>query len=768
MSDHINEPMLEMYLFETVQLVNRLEQLIMTGEKDEDFDAAIDEIFRIMHTIKGNSMMMLFEGIAEIAHKLEDLFDYIRKNQDTKPNYETITDLVLETIDFIKGEITKIESNEKVDGDPTDLTESILEYLESLKFMNSSSETEGYEEVKLIDKDQKYFIRPSNEDELGQNSQETSKDTKNKNFTNFEVFIKFEQGCEMENVRAFSIIHNLQDIGSEIYHIPKNIIEDENAAKYISENGFRLIFKSQRLLDELNMHFAGIAFLDRYDVREIDARRFEEFVNHYINFKIEQDETRENMEADEVISRYKDKDEVDQLVIDLSDDNHVDDLKDSEQEEEVHIKKSDMHTDISENPPDTNIEKEDISASEAKAQKKKKAEAPPSTTQSSTLNNYISVGISKVDLLMDLIGELVVSESMVTKNPDLRGLDLENFEKASRQLRIIINELQDLVMSIRMVPLTLTFQKMSRIVRDMSKKVNKEVELKLIGEDTEVDKKVIEKISDPLMHIIRNSMDHGIEPEDVRIANNKSKKGTIVLEAKHSGGDVWIIVRDDGGGLDREKILEKAISRNILEKNADEYTDKEVYGLIFKPGFSTKEKVTEFSGRGVGLDVVVRNVEELGGTILVDSKLGEWTEFAIRIPLTLAIVDGMMMQVGKSIFTVPITSIKESFSVTKKDVIVDPDGNEMIMVRGECLPVLRLHRRYQLNTEIEDLEEGILMMIEGDNKTNLIFADSIIGEQQVVVKGLSKFMNKINGISGCALLGDGTISLIIDPAGLSA
>lgn len=724
MSDFINEPMLEMYVFETVQLINRLEQLIMNGEKDGDFNDAIDEIFRIMHTIKGNSMMMLFEGIANTAHKLEDLFDFIRKNEDIEANYETITDLVLETIDFTKGELAKIEENQDVDGDSSDLTNRILEYLESLKFMSGVSEndlmsTEESDKKSNISENQKFYISPSKD--LTNNDSGETKSSDNPNYKTYEVFIKFESGCEMENVRAFSIIHNLQDVASDIYHLPKNIVEDENACHIISENGVKIVFKSMKILEDLNMYFAGIAFLESYDIQETTSNSFEKFINEYNNYSSNKKEESEDESDMEILST----DIVDSTLID---------------------------------------EKSELIKSEKV--KSKKAKSKKSSKESSTQNNYISVGITKVDLLMDLIGELVVSESMVTKNPDLEGLELDGFEKASRQLRIIINELQDVVMSIRMVPLTLTFQKMIRLVRDMSKKIEKDVELILIGENTEVDKKVIEKIGDPLMHIIRNSMDHGIEDEETRIQNGKEAKGKIILEARHSGGDVWITIKDDGGGLDREKILEKAISKGLLDKAAEDYSDKEVYNLIFKAGFSTKESVTEFSGRGVGLDVVVQNIEELGGTVIVDSKPGIGSEFAIRIPLTLAIVDGMMMKVGKSIFTVPITSIKESFSVKSKDVICDPDGNEMIMVRGECLPVLRLHDRYKLHTDVTKIENGIVMMIENDNKSNLIFADQIIGEQQVVVKGLSKFMKKIEGVSGCALLGDGTISLIIDPAGL--
>jgi len=376
--------------------------------------------------------------------------------------------------------------------------------------------------------------------------------------------------------------------------------------------------------------------------------------------------------------------------------------------------------------------------------------------------SVISVNIAKLDRLMDLMGELVIAEAMVTQNPDLKGLELNNFNKAARQLNKITSELQDIVMSIRMVPLAMTFQKMNRIVRDMSKKLDKLVELEIIGEDTEVDKNIIERISDPLIHLIRNSIDHGIEKVDERVANGKPPTGKLVLEAKNAGGDVWIIVKDDGRGLNKEKILERARANGLLFKPESELTDREIYSFIFLPGFSTKESVTEFSGRGVGMDIVMKNIEMIGGSVHVDSTPGEGTTFSIRFPLTLAIIDGMIIAVGNNKYTIPTVAILESFRIKNEAIIHDEMGNEMIMVRGECYPVVRLYKRFGVETEVTDLTEGIMIMIEGENKRMCIFADALLGQQQVVVKALPKYIKKVNGIAGCTLLGDGDISLILN------
>ena len=391
------------------------------------------------------------------------------------------------------------------------------------------------------------------------------------------------------------------------------------------------------------------------------------------------------------------------------------------------------------------------------------------THVSSTQQSFISVNVAKLDKLMDLVGEMVIAEAMVIQNPDIQGLELENFHKASRQLSKITDEIQDIVMSIRMVPLSTTFHKMHRIVRDMSKKLGKEVQLIIAGEDTEVDKNVIEHISDPLMHLVRNAIDHGIEDAEERLNKGKPRTGTINLEAGNEGSDVVITVRDDGKGLNKEKILKKARENNMLFKNEADMTDKEIFNLILLPGFSTKDKITEYSGRGVGMDVVVRNIEAVGGSISIDSVPDAGTTVTLRIPLTLAIIDGMNLRVGKSCFTFPTISIKESFRTAKRDIIKDPDGNEMIMVRGQCYPILRLHEILKVKTDITEFTDGIVIMVEQNGKYFCLFADELLGQQQVVVKAMPEYIRrfkKIKNLAGCTLLGDGSISLILDIAGL--
>ncbi len=681
MSDlYINEPMLDMYIFETSQLIEQLEISILNGEKSNCYTASeINEIFRIMHTIKGSSAMMLFNNISLIAHQMEDLFYFIREEKNVSYDFSALSDLVLDGVDFVKIELEKIKSGGCADGNSSTLIENIKVFLSMLKQgTTSSSSTEA--ERRSSGEKQQYYIAQK---QIFAASRSNS----------FKAVVFFEEGCEMENIRAFSIIHNLKEIAGEVFFIPEDIVENDDSIQIIREHGFKIFFKTDKSYEEINDFFMQVLFLK--EIKLIEMQDDEEF-KQFNRAKV------------------------------------------------IAVEKSPARKSIL-------LENEGMEHEEKKL-------------LSSTSKGVISVNITKLNKLMDLVGEVVVAEAMVTQNPDIKGLELDNFQKAARHLGKIIGELQDMVMSIRMVPISSTFQKMHRIVRDMGKKLEKEVKLKIVGEETEVDKNIIEHISDPLMHLVRNSIDHGIETSEERQAKGKPHKGMVTLEAGTSGNDVIIIVKDDGRGLNKEKILMRASENGLLYKFENEMTDREIYSLIFMPGFSTKDSVTEFSGRGVGMDVVTSNIEAVGGSVSVDSIPESGTTVTVKIPLTLAIIDGMNIRTGMSFYTIPITDIRESFRPKESDIIKDPDGNEMIMVRGECHPIIRLHEFFRVKPDTLHLHEGIIIMAESEGDTLCIFADELVGEQQVVVKALPKYIKKIRGLSGCSLLGDGSISLIIDIA----
>ncbi len=680
------EPMLDLFIFETMQLIEQLEQSILSSEKSSGFEESINEIFRIMHTIKGSSAMMMFNSISSLAHALEDLFYYIREEKPQNLDYSKLSDIVLEGIDFIKGEVERMGDEKFTENDSTELIANIKACLSELKKSNStgSKESAADSEVTEDASGQKYYIASDSNTSVNFESGDKKK---------YQAVIFFEDGCEMEHIRAFTVVHHLKEFSKVLSHFPEDVINGEDSIEVIRQEGFKVIFATSLVFDEVQDALSHTIFLRDLELIELE----------------------ENQTA-KPLSVKKNEIDLGPLPVQPSP-----------------VKKEGIHKE---------------------------------TPASAGKQGMISVNIAKLDKLMDLVGELVIAEAMVTRNPELNKLQLDSFHKAARQLRKITNELQDSVMSIRMVPLSSTFQKMNRIVRDMSKKLNKEVELEIIGEDTEVDKNIIEHISDPLMHLIRNSIDHGIETAEDRKKKGKAEAGKIILEAKNSGGDVWIIVKDDGKGLDREKILARARNNGLVTKNESELTDKEVYSFIFLPGFSTKEKVTEFSGRGVGMDVVSKNIQKIGGSVMVDSDLGQGSAVSIKIPLTLAIIDGMVIRVGNAKYTIPTTAIKESLRVNEKDVIRDPDGNEMIIIRGDCYPVLRLHEHFKVSTNVVNIHEGITIMVEDNSKSVCIFADELLGEQQVVVKSLPRYLKKVNGLAGCTLLGDGNISLILDIAGL--
>lgn len=410
------------------------------------------------------------------------------------------------------------------------------------------------------------------------------------------------------------------------------------------------------------------------------------------------------------------------------------------------------------------LELSTVSSDDSIKKEEKKDEDPQKKINSDSKMNKgsISVGVTKLDKLMDITSEIIITQALLIQNPDLKGLELQNFEKVARQFKKITNELQDTVMSLRMLPISQVFMKMKRIVRDISEKLGKKIDFSIVGETTEVDKNIIEMISDPLMHLIRNSIDHGIEMPETRIAAGKPEHGNITLEARHVGSEVWIEVSDNGGGLNKEKIYEKALEHGLTRKSMDELKDMEIYNYIFQPGFSTKEQTTEFSGRGVGMDVVFKNIEKIHGSVSIEKTSKEGSTIVLKIPLTLAIINGMTIRIGNSNYTVPVESIVEIMALKPENIINSTEDEEIINIRGKFYSLVRLHEKFKLETEVTELTKGMALIVQTSDEDICIFADALIGEQQVVVKPLPEYLKKIEGIAGCSLLGDGTISLILD------
>lgn len=621
------ESMLEMYIFETNTLLEQLDEILLRTEDANVFSQEdINEIFRIMHTIKGSSAMMGFENLQHLAHKGEDMFFVIREKPEIAKDAHFVYELIFEVSDLYKAEIEYIQNSGDDDYTPTDFSETfkkLEDATERLKAMESgAAPAESAPAESAPAAKQEASAAPSGSNVEG----------------SMTVRVFFEDGCKMENLRAFLLLTKIKEVAEVISCTPPDVESNADTAKDIVENGFLVTFKG----------FDG----DNDTV-------------------IKAIEGAVNVESYEIID-------------------------------------TPSAAPAEEKPAPAPVKEAAPVAAPAKTEEKPQAQPTPAKPAAKSAvtkaqedikkanggqkHSLISVNLSKLDTLHDIVGEIIT---------------------------------------------------------------------------TEVDKSIVDNLNDPLMHLVRNCMDHGIEDDiNVRIAEGKPEKGTVKLSAKNSAGEVIITVSDDGAGINCEKVLEKAKESGLLTKPESEYTTKEIQNMILLPGFSTNDTVTEYSGRGVGMDVVRSNIEQCGGTLTVESEEGKGSSFIIRIPLTLAIVEGMKLKVGSTIFTVPISSIKESLMVANNQLLNDTKQGEMIMIRGVCYPILRLHEKFNMPTEVTKLEDGILLLVDVGGKNVCLFADKLIGEQPVVVKPFPKYLSQYNikaeGLSGCTVMGDGTISLIID------
>lgn len=719
------EGMLDVYLFENEQLLENLQEIVLEQKDEECFDEdSINEIFRTMHTIKGSSGIMMFDNITLVAHKLEDVFYYIRESHPEHVPHVELVEHVLNVADFISNEMERIKNGEAADTDPTEILDSVDKFLTAIKEGSGTPKEEIKENVYEAPK--QLYIAP--------------KSVNTSNF--FRIYITFNPEIDMVNIHAYTTVFSLKDIAEDILYIPEDIISNEDSAKEILTNGFIILLQTKSTEEDLNQLFKV-----GYDILQVDIFPCTEQEFHQ-GFDLIGSEIRIDLDSsvEEIEAREEEKEAS---------------TPTTEDEQKVNHPEAPKKEDKPIAPGDFVIESKGAGkATKLAKDKPKKAEK----------TSFISVDVNKMDMLMDLIGELVISESVVLQNPDLQvpGLKLDNFNKAAAQMSKISTDLQNIIMSMRMVPLTNTFQKMNRIVFDVSRKLGKDVVFEMSGDTTEVDKNIIEHISDPLMHLVRNAIDHGIESNEEREAKGKTEKGKVTLSAKTEAGKVFISVKDNGGGLDRNKIMAKAKKQGILDPTKPEssYTDKEVYQFITLPGFSTNETVTEYSGRGIGMDVVVSNIQSIGGALEIESTPGEGSCMNLKIPLTLAIIDGIVMKVGNTSFVIETGIIKEFVSVRNNEIVRKPNGDEFVMIRGEGYPVLRIGERYHLGGSNTTTDESMLVMIEVEKEMVCLLVDSLIGKQGIVVKPIPKYLKKVKGLSGCTQLGDGSIALIIDAAGL--
>lgn len=710
MAEEFNtEGMLDIYLFENQQLLEQLQEMVLEQKDAECFDEdSINEIFRTMHTIKGSSGIMMFDNITAISHKLEDVFYYLRESHPEHVPHVKLVEHVLEVEDFISGELEKISNGETADGDPKSIIQDLDVFLEQIKKGAGEDASQPVENVH--EEPKQFYIAPVATDAS----------------RFYKIYVTFTPDTGMANIRAYKIVYAMKEIAEDLLYYPEDIISNESSADVIMKEGFKILLQAQCTEEDIKK-IIGIG----YDIQAVDIYE---------------------CKAEEFLQGFSEPEPQPQI--------------DLESSVEVIEARAEKEGEAEKKPAKPQIAPGDfVIKSKEPGKQKKLAKDKPKNEKAA----FISVNVQKMDQLMDLIGELVISESVVLQNPDLKvpGLNLANFNKAAQQMAKISTDLQNVIMSMRMVPLTTLFQKMNRIVFDVSRKLGKDIEFEMIGEHTEVDKNISENISDPLMHMVRNAVDHGIETNEERKESGKKEKGKVTLSARTEAGKVWISVTDNGRGLERHKILAKARKQGLLDDDKPDsaYTDKEVFQFITLPGFSTNEQVTEYSGRGVGMDVVVQNIQAIGGSLEIDSTAGLGSTMSLKIPLTLAIIDGIVLETGTSSFVVETGVIKEFVNVKEDMMIHEPNGEEYIMIRGECYPVLRLGEWYGLKEYRKSVEEGTMLIFEVEGKTICLFVDRLIGKQEIVVKPIPPYVKKVKGISGCTQLGDGSIALILDPVG---
>lgn len=743
----------------------------------------MNAIFRLFHSMKGSAGFLELEHVAHVAHLAENLLDRIRSGKIMlEPGHVDLLcqscDFAREALDFIETNYNDLGVSEQAVAIGDSLEKAVSAAQEGADSIHNAEKQNDVEPVPREDINQVTMmeslddlVTPEMLSKFIQESDELLNDSEQMLLSWGEDFGKSENLAELfRDIHSFK--GNCGFFGySDLERLSHQMETVLDAAKQGQDLGSSKPAEALLLMvDQLRVGLGSLADGGQGDIPEIEkhlAALTNILGNSEKNEASKEDADEEKL-ADLLVEkglvasgtmatlmRTKTRPLIDALV--------GCEIVSREQIEAVHD--SDQTPSAA---PEQVVEKIHKKPSAAKKPSvAKKTPAPQSPLKTSPIKRQdLRVDLDKLDKLINLIGEMVIAENMLVNNPDLVGLELENFTKAGQQMSKIVRELQEMAMVIRMIPVSGLFRRMIRLVHDISAKAGKKVELVLTGEETEVDKTVIEQISDPLVHLLRNSLDHGLEGPEERVAAGKSEKGVVRLSAKHEEGEVWITVEDDGRGLNREKILCKAIEKGLIHGDGSDMSDRAVFNLIFQPGFSTAETITDISGRGVGMDVVRQNLEKIKGKIEVYSKPGQGSNIRLRIPLTLAIIDGLMIRVGKTRCILPLLSVREIFRPTSMALTHTPEGQDLVKVRENFVPVLRLHNVLQKKPDSFNLDEGTLVVLEHQDDRIGLFVDEILGQQQTVIKGLSNYLGNVKCASGCTILGNGDVCLILDVGSL--
>jgi two-component system chemotaxis sensor kinase CheA len=739
MSDNLSADQIEIiqeFVQESRDMIDQLEPTIIELGQSEDGEKTINAIFRLFHSMKGSAGFLELNHITRVAHAAESLLDLMRSGSIQL--HPTHVNLLCETCDFAKEALEHVENsfNDHAMEESAEITAARLE--QAISEANASAETASANDPtaapqKETDEenglDLQLSITPDMVERFVQEADELLQNAE-------QGLLTWEKNPDNSDIVAelFRNIHSFKgNCGFFGYADLERLSHQMETVLDVAKSGVDLLGENptELLLQLVDVLREAITDISQGGIGQVENKeQYIEPLKKLLEPRLGELLVEKGLVDEKSVSEALEaqKKPIGEILIGMG---------------KVKPEQVDQ----------TLKEQQEI---------KTKKEASSKDKNAAAKRQDIRVDLEKLDNLINLIGEMVIAENMLIHNPDLEGLELENFGKAAQQMSKIVRELQEMAMIIRMIPVAGLFRRMIRLVHDLSVKSGKKVELKLYGQETEVDKTVIETITDPLVHLLRNSMDHGLEPPEERRKAGKPEKGEIRLSARHEEGEVWITLEDDGRGLNREKIIAKAISNGLIEGDGSDLSDKAVYNLIFQPGFSTAEKITDISGRGVGMDVVKQNLDKIKGRVEVHSKPGLGTKIILRIPLTLAIIDGMLVRVGDTRCIVPILAIKEAFRPTQKAITVTPDGEELARIRENFFPVVRLHQILQKTPDHMELQEGILIVLEYQDKRICLLVDEILGQQQTVIKALSDYIGNVRGCSGCTILGNGEVCLILD------
>lgn len=695
----------------------------------ESVDAeTVNTIFRAAHSIKGGAGTFGFMQVSEFTHVLETLLDEIRAGQ--RQLEASHVELFLKSVDCLRGMLTSLQ-----DGDEPDMAvaselkqafEAILEgdteqgEVESAESSNSTDATDSsVEQADASPKGWRIRFVPG-EDIL---------QTGNEPFRMFRELAEAVGGEEHLSVEAdVSRLPDFHSMLPEHCYLSWTLTVEADVEQSILETVFEWV------VDDCEIHYQRLG--------ETDAEA--------------QDDSASEPPAEHEAVEHKAAEQ------EAGDTQAVPDSAETPEANAAAAADSSEAGKASEAVADTTATAPASTSSRVSATPAAPVKAAKPAKSKSSDNSSIRVSIDKVDSLINMVGELVITQSMLGQlGQDFDISRLARLQEGLSQLEQNTRELQESVMKIRMMPISFAFSRFPRLVRDLGNQLGKQVNLVMQGENTELDKTVMEKIGDPLVHLVRNSLDHGLETTADRVAAGKEATGTITLNAYHQGGNIVIEVQDDGAGLNEDKILKKAQDRGLVPAN-QELSPEEIHQLVFLPGFSTADAVSDISGRGVGMDVVRRNINELNGTIEVKSQRGTGSTFVIRLPLTLAILDGQLVQVRNQTYIFPLVSIVESIQLQKQTLNNITGSQPVMKLRDEYIPIIRLDQVFSLRHPEEEMEEAMLVVVEGDNEKIGIVVDDLLGQQQVVIKSLEQNYERVGGVSGATILGDGTVALIID------